>query len=294
MGIKGLIYGIISYRLVRRNEKGVPAPLPIFYCAGFTWEVIEMKVCKVEDCGKNAYVKGFCSSHYKRFLRHGDPLKGNADRGKYKTCTVAGCDSKHYGNGYCIKHNARNKAHGDPNILLKDPDRKCDVKGCGNKHVANGYCRKHYRRVERFGTIKLTLPTGCVKEGCENTHFGKGYCKEHFYKSDYHKAIQQRRRAKIKNCQINDFKSSDWEIILYEFEGRCAYCGDESETLHQEHVKPLHNGGNNTLSNIVPSCPRCNQSKGTKDVADWYKEQPFYDKERFDAITEHTKEKNLV
>ena len=178
MGIEGLICGIISYRLVRRNEKGVPAPLPIFYCAGFTWEVIKMKICKIEEC--------------------------------------------------------------------------------------------------------------------ENKHFGKGYCKEHFYKSDYFKAIQQRRRAKLNNCQINDFKSSDWAIILDEFEWRCAYCGEESGTLHQEHVNPIHHGGNNTISNIVPSCPRCNRSKGTKDVADWYKEQPFYDKEKFDAIIKHTKEKNLV
>ena len=236
MGIKGLICGIISYRLVRRNEKGVPAPLPIFYYAGFTWEVIKMKICKIEECENNKIV----IDEHRKYTWNEKTL--NTD---------------------------------NPEVLKVD-DHSVD---------ALQYL---------VGTIELTLPTGCVIEGCENTHFGKGYCKEHFYKSNYHKAIQQRRRAKIKNCQINDFKSSDWEIILYEFEGRCAYCGDESETLHQEHVKPLHNGGNNTLSNVVPSCPRCNHSKGTKDVADWYKEQPFYDKEKFDAIIKHTKEKNLV
>ena len=55
MGIEGLICGIIKYRLVRRNEKGVPAPLPIFYYAGFTWEVIK-KVRRTSRIGiKNSH-----------------------------------------------------------------------------------------------------------------------------------------------------------------------------------------------------------------------------------------------
>lgn len=38
----------------------------------------EKPVCAVEGCGKPFSAKGYCSSHYSRWKRHGDPLKGNA------------------------------------------------------------------------------------------------------------------------------------------------------------------------------------------------------------------------
>jgi hypothetical protein len=30
--------------------------------------------CKIEDCGKSAFCRGWCSQHYTRWQRHGDPL----------------------------------------------------------------------------------------------------------------------------------------------------------------------------------------------------------------------------
>lgn len=36
-----------------------------------------MKICKVDNCGRNAYIRGLCNAHYLRWRRHGDPLKGN-------------------------------------------------------------------------------------------------------------------------------------------------------------------------------------------------------------------------
>jgi hypothetical protein len=40
------------------------------------------KICLVDGCGKTACNKrGWCSPHYRRWLRHGDPLAGNASHG---------------------------------------------------------------------------------------------------------------------------------------------------------------------------------------------------------------------
>ena len=40
-------------------------------------------VCKVEGCDKTLIVAhGFCDPHYRRFKRHGDPLKGKTGQGK--------------------------------------------------------------------------------------------------------------------------------------------------------------------------------------------------------------------
>lgn len=39
------------------------------------------RICSVEECSKTAGTRGFCSAHYRRWLRHGDPLKGHASPG---------------------------------------------------------------------------------------------------------------------------------------------------------------------------------------------------------------------
>jgi len=34
-----------------------------------------MKICKIKDCNSKHYAKGYCSKHYQRLFRNGDPLK---------------------------------------------------------------------------------------------------------------------------------------------------------------------------------------------------------------------------
>jgi 5-methylcytosine-specific restriction endonuclease McrA len=48
----------------------------------------------------------------------------------------------------------------------------------------------------------------------------------------------------------------------------CAYCG-ERPAIHQDHVVPLSKGGTDDLSNLLPSCQPCNQSKGHGDPRPW-------------------------
>lgn len=36
-----------------------------------------MKICSIVDCGTKHYGQGYCSKHYQRWKRHGDPLAGN-------------------------------------------------------------------------------------------------------------------------------------------------------------------------------------------------------------------------
>jgi hypothetical protein len=53
---------------------------------------------------------------------------------------------------------------------------------------------------------------------------------------------------------------------------RCAYCGDKSSEW--DHLRPLVRGRKPTghiseIGNLVPSCGKCNQSKGNKNWRDW-------------------------
>lgn len=44
------------------------------------------RICSIKDCGKPVVnVHGWCSAHYQRWHRHGDPLGGGAPRGISKT-----------------------------------------------------------------------------------------------------------------------------------------------------------------------------------------------------------------
>ncbi len=53
---------------------------------------------------------------------------------------------------------------------------------------------------------------------------------------------------------------------------RCSYCGDRA--TEWDHLRPLVKSGKPTgypssIRNLVPSCGKCNQSKGSTDWRDW-------------------------
>lgn len=57
---------------------------------------------------------------------------------------------------------------------------------------------------------------------------------------------------------------------------RCSYCGGAA--TEWDHLRPLVAGGRPTgypssIKNLVPSCGRCNQSKGNKDWRAWIRSQ---------------------
>ena len=68
----------------------------------------------------------------------------------------------------------------------------------------------------------------------------------------------------------------DRDKIKQMFGGRCAYCGNKlQKTFHIDHVKPIFRGviqtnlsnrGGDTVDNMFPSCPRCNQWKSTMSI----------------------------
>lgn len=75
------------------------------------------------------------------------------------------------------------------------------------------------------------------------------------------------------------------EAIKLEFNHRCAYCGSKSKRLTLDHVVAFSKGGIDSWSNLVPACAKCNGSKGSKNITDWYTVTlPFYSEERLQRI----------
>jgi 5-methylcytosine-specific restriction endonuclease McrA len=63
-----------------------------------------------------------------------------------------------------------------------------------------------------------------------------------------------------------------WRRAIKEhFNCQCVYCGETYE-LHEltlDHVKPKCYGGEDLTSNLVPSCWKCNQDKGSNNWLSW-------------------------
>jgi hypothetical protein len=67
--------------------------------------------------------------------------------------------------------------------------------------------------------------------------------------------------------------ATDWENIVADHEGRCAYCG-KRKRLVLEHVIPISRGGGTTIDNVVPACFGCNAHKRNLDPVEWMAENP--------------------
>ena len=56
------------------------------------------------------------------------------------------------------------------------------------------------------------------------------------------------------------FTFEEWEALLAEHEGHCAYCGS-TKRIEADHRTPLCRGGSNLITNILPACRPCNRRK---------------------------------
>jgi 5-methylcytosine-specific restriction endonuclease McrA len=72
-----------------------------------------------------------------------------------------------------------------------------------------------------------------------------------------------------------DLKRAFRQSIFDAFDNQCAYCGSPATSL--DHVLPKFLGGETITSNLVPSCQRCNQNKGSQQWLDWYKGKDYHD-----------------
>ncbi len=83
-----------------------------------------------------------------------------------------------------------------------------------------------------------------------------------------------------------ELTETQWEIVKNYFNNECCYCGKSGE-LTKDHIKPLIEGGELTMINVLPCCKSCNSSKKDHEMLSWYQKQPFYSKERAKRIYDY-------
>ena len=86
------------------------------------------------------------------------------------------------------------------------------------------------------------------------------------------------------------------QSIFESWEWKCAYCDKDLDTKSAtiDHIVPKFKGGHNVKSNMVCSCSKCNRSKGSVLLEDWYNpSNSYYSEERLGKI-KHWIEDNSV
>ena len=122
--------------------------------------------CSVEGCAALVESRGWCSKHYQKWRKYGDPLADH--RSARGTCKSEGCSEPHLCRSYCAKHYQRWKKWGDPLAPFIGPSwpEVCRVEGCGKMTrepgSARGYCQKHYVFWKKHGDPEAGAScTGC-------------------------------------------------------------------------------------------------------------------------------------
>ena len=56
-----------------------------------------------------------------------------------------------------------------------------------------------------------------------------------------------------------------WQMLCDHYQNRCAACNREA-WLTRDHIKPLSQGGSDTIENIQPLCYDCNAAKADREI----------------------------
>lgn len=89
------------------------------------------------------------------------------------------------------------------------------------------------------------------------------------------RAKAKRRKAAVRGLPAT-LTAAGWLDTLAAFGNRCAYCDAVLTAVDQDHVVPVKSGGGYTKENIVPACPKCNNSKNSKELRSWLQDEDRY------------------
>ncbi|SOC45767.1 hypothetical protein SAMN05892877_117156 [Rhizobium subbaraonis] len=70
------------------------------------------RLCSISNCGKPAVGRGWCSLHWQRWQKHGDPLRERSRQAA--TCSIDGCARPTKAKSLCQAHYTRLRVHGHP------------------------------------------------------------------------------------------------------------------------------------------------------------------------------------
>lgn len=217
-----------------------------------------------EHCAKPVLAHGWCSAHYTRWRRTGDPLGSTPRRApqRERACAVAGCERAAHSRGWCNAHWKRWRKYGDP--LATAERRPCGVEGCERAVLVtrsrSGLCRYHQSRAWKKANPKKVNAAN-RRYNARKPEVMRASRRRWEEKNPHAKAeVQQTRRARKQACFVEKvYKSKVWRRD----EGICGICHRpaDPDDWHLDHVVPLALGGEHSYANTQVSHPVCNLRK---------------------------------
>lgn len=217
--------------------------------------------CSIDGCEKFVTGHGWCSLHYTRWRRYGDPQARIAGEVREGCRICPGCrvdkPLADYGapTGRCRACANAQKRALRPHIVIPLPAIFCIM--CASKFIpatrtvycCSSECTKarkrsmdaYYQKVDGNYQSKLRWQEN-NPEARVNT--------------------QGRRRARKKAAPSVKFTAAELKSRMAFFGNRCWMCRGPFECV--DHVKPIAKGGPHILANLRPACTRCNSMKSAK------------------------------
>ncbi|RCG31975.1 hypothetical protein DQ384_05380 [Sphaerisporangium album] len=170
------------------------------------------RTCTIDGCVKPVLAKGWCTTHYGRWRRNGDPVVLKP-RHKMESCSIDGCGQPHTARGYCVLHYGRWSKYGDaraePPTSLRPT--MCTVEGCEQPVRGHGWCGLHYARWRNTGDplgLKRKQAGPCRADGCERQgNGGYGWCEKHY------RRFQRHGNAMVTSRIVGDDVARFWSYV---------------------------------------------------------------------------------
>ncbi len=104
------------------------------------------RLCSISGCNHHHYGKNFCSKHYERWRKHGDPsVVKSVPRKYHPICSVEDCDNSHCSQGFCKRHYERWRKYGVPTETAYKECPRCG----GNRYAGYPVCKTCRRNLQR-------------------------------------------------------------------------------------------------------------------------------------------------
>lgn len=239
-----------------------------------------LRPCLIEGCegvsGVRGTARGWCSVHYQRWQKHGDPL-ADVSR-KRNLCTVDGCEVLVKSDGLCSKHHTRLLRHGSATARIKGEvvDGKRICPGCGeDKPVADYsphrgtksglavYCKPCQARRTSRTRQKPDFVRAPRDREREREYTRRWRMANPEKVQGYHHAYKARKRGALVEVFTRKeiFDRDGWQchICRTAIDPEVAYPHPLSASL--DHVMPLVRGGAHSRANCAASHFTCNASK---------------------------------